>query len=389
MPTATVARSFALREENPTRFAAGAVEAFRRAPRTAGGLIFLGGPLADHAERVGAAIGRAGLGFPVLIGTGAGVLSERGEIEGSSAGTGLALGSGEAEALVADGPGPDAASSRLAERLSELSPRGRSTALVFAQSRGFGVDSIEPLADVKGVTLVGGGTPGDSPIVAVGRDGTVSRGPIGALVVRRLAPAHVRVSSACRLLMPLSPITDARGATVLRIGGEPALEVLRGAASGLTGQPLVLAVLSHAPSPSAETYEGDELAPRASLLVRGIQGVDPSQGAIVVSEEARIGLRIAFAVRDPTAARADLETASRELERDIAGAQPMFGVYVSCAGRGTALYGSADVDVRIVRARFPDTPFVGLHSAFEIAPCAGRPSVQLYTGVMAVFCAPS
>ena len=77
------------------------------------------------------------------------------------------------------------------------------------------------------------------------------------------------------------------------------------------------------------------------------------------------------------------------LERDIAGAQPLFGVYVSCAGRGTALYGSADVDVRIVRARFPDTPFVGLHSAFEIAPCAGRPAVQLYTGVMAVFCAPS
>jgi small ligand-binding sensory domain FIST len=148
----------------------------------------------------------------------------------------------------------------------------------------------------------------------------------------------------------------------------------------------VLAVL--APPAPASTSDG-ETAPRPEVLVRGIQGIDPSQGAIVISEEARAGMRMAFAIRDPDAARADLESASRELERDIAGAQPLFGVYVSCAGRGTGLYGAQDVDVRIVRARFPDTPFVGLHSAFEIAPCAGRPAVQLYTGVMAVFCAPS
>jgi len=386
MPTA---QSFALREENPARFASGAVDAFRRTPGAAGGLVFLGGGLADHVETVGYSIGRAGLGFPVLVGTGAGVLSERGEIEGTAAGTGLVLGSGEAEAVVVGGSGPDEASSLLAERLSALCPGGRSTALVFAQSKGFGIETIEPLADVKGVTIVGGGTPGDSPIVAVGRNGKVSTGRFGALVVRRLAPAHVRVSAACRLLMPLSPITEARGAAVIRIDGEPALDVLRSAASGLDGQPLVLAVLATAAPPVFDTLDEESEPERPELLVRGIQGVDPSLGAIMISEEARPGVRMAFAVRDPTAARSDLETASRELERDIAGAQPLFGIYVSCAGRGAALYGSSDVDVRIVRTRFPDTPFVGLHSAFEIAPCAGRPAVQLYTGVMAVFCAPS
>jgi small ligand-binding sensory domain FIST len=383
MPTA---QSFSIREDSPTRFAAGAVEAMRRAPGTAGGLVFLGGSLADHAEAVGAAIGRARLGFPVLVGTGAGVLSDKGEIEGSAAGTGLALGRGEVEAVVSESALPDAASSQLAERLSAMCPGGRSTALVFAQSKGFGIESIEPLGDVKGVTIVGGGTPGDTPLVAVDRDGSVSSGRFGALVIRRLAPAHVRVSAACRLLMPLCPITETRGAAVLRIDGEPALDVLRSVAQGLEGQPLVLAVL--AKGEPAKASDGDE-PERPDFLVRGIQGVDPTEGAIVVSGEARPGVRMAFAIRDPAAARSDLEVASRELERDIAGAQPLFGVYVSCAGRGTALYGSADVDVRIVRSRFPDTPFVGLHSAFEIAPCAGRPSVQLYTGVMAVFCAPS
>jgi small ligand-binding sensory domain FIST len=382
----TAAQSFAVREDNPARFAAGAVSALRRAPGASGGLVFVAGSLADNVEAVAAAIGRARLGFPVLVATGAGVLTDRGEIEGASAGTGLVLASGEAEVTVAQGSGADAASSDLAERLRSICPGGRSTALVFAQSKGFGIDSIEPFRDVKGVAIVGGGTPGDAPVVAVARDGSVSSGRSGALVVRRLAPAHVRVSAACRRLMPLAPITETRGAAVLRIDGEPALDVLRSVATGLEGQPLVLAVL--APPAPASTSDG-ETAPRPEVLVRGIQGIDPSQGAIVISEEARAGMRMAFAIRDPDAARADLESASRELERDIAGAQPLFGVYVSCAGRGTGLYGAQDVDVRIVRARFPDTPFVGLHSAFEIAPCAGRPAVQLYTGVMAVFCAPS
>lgn len=382
-----IAQSFAVREDKPTRFAAGAVSALRRAPGASGGLVFLAGSLADNVEAVAAAIGRARLGFPILVGTGAGVLSDRGEIEGASAGTGLVLGSGEAEVTVAQGAGADSASSDLAERLRSLCPGGRSTALVFAQSKGFGIDSIEPLRDVKGVTIVGGGTPGDAPVVGVARDGSVSSGRSAAFVIRRLAPAHVRVSAACRRLMPLAPITETRGAAVLRIDGEPALDVLRSVASGLDGQPLVLAVLAE-PAPPSGSEDG-ETEPRTEVLVRGIQGIDPSQGAIVISEEARPGMRMAFAIRDPDAARADLESASRELERDIAGAQPLFGLYVSCAGRGTGLYGAQDVDVRIVRARFPDTPFVGLHSAFEIAPCAGRPAVQLYTGVMAVFCAPS
>jgi small ligand-binding sensory domain FIST len=364
------------------------VEAFRRTPKARGGLLFLSGGLAESVDTVAAGIGRASLGFPVLIGTGAGVLSERGEIEGSSAGTGLSLGAGEVEAVVAAAVDSDAAALQLAGRLSALSPGRGATALVFVQSKGFGIDSVEPLAGVKGLTIVGAGTPGDAPIAVVERTGKVSKGRCGALVVRKLAPPHVRISSACRLLMPLRPITEARGTAVMRIDGEPALDVLRAAAAGLEGQPLVLAVLARQP-PGDPNDDEDEPRGRAELLVRGIQGVDPSQGAIVVSEEPSVGQLMAFAVRDATAARSDLETASRELERDIAGAQPLFGVYVSCAGRGTSLYGSADVDVRIVRARFPDTPFVGLHSAFEIAPYAGRAAVQLYTGVMAIFCAPS
>ncbi|HEY6723647.1 MAG TPA: FIST C-terminal domain-containing protein, partial [Polyangiaceae bacterium] len=96
-----------------------------------------------------------------------------------------------------------------------------------------------------------------------------------------------------------------------------------------------------------------------------------------------------FAVRDAAAARADLEAALQRLSRDTAGALPSFGVFMSCAGRGSSLYGQSDVDVRLVRARFPEIPMAGMHSSFEIAPHDGAATLQLYTGVLSIFTAPS
>jgi small ligand-binding sensory domain FIST len=64
-------------------------------------------------------------------------------------------------------------------------------------------------------------------------------------------------------------------------------------------------------------------------------------------------------------------------------------LYINCAGRGSSLYGQYDVDTRILRARFGDLPFAGIQSSFEIAPYCGRPALQLYTGVVAVFTTPS
>jgi len=191
----------------------------------------------------------------------------------------------------------------------------------------------------------------------------------------------VRASPACRLLMPHRPITAARGPLLLEIGGEPALDVLKDVAEDLKGQPLILTVLA------PETTPDD--AARSELLVRGIQGVDPSRRAILLTGELEVGWRVAFAIRDAAAARSDLELCVRELGRDAGGAAPLFGMYVSCASRGTSLYASPDVDLRILRGRFPELPWIGLHSAFEIAPFQGRANVHFYTGVVGLFTRPS
>jgi len=98
---------------------------------------------------------------------------------------------------------------------------------------------------------------------------------------------------------------------------------------------------------------------------------------------------MAIAARDAEAARDDLESMARQVYRSTRGAALRFGIYVNCAGRGSSLYGSYDVDVRVLRHAFPNMPLVGLSSAFEIAPHRDQPRLHLYTGVLAVFTAPS
>ena len=373
--------TFVHKGQNAARVAAGLVESFRSCRQPSAGLVLLGGGLGDRVQEIAEPLAAAQLGCPLLIASGAGVISERGELENEPAACALAFRGGKPEAIVTAAANHDEAATTLATRLATLGRGQASTAIVFAQSEGFSVDSIEPLLDAKTANLVGGGTPGSAPIAAIDREGRLGLGMLGALLMRGLTPARVRSSPACRLLMPLRPITAARGPLLSEIGGEPALEVLKGAAADLEGQPLVLTVLAPESTPAESA--------RSELIVRGIQGVDPARQAIVLSGEIKPGWRVAFAVRDAAAARADLELCMRDLGRETAGAAPLFGVYVSCAGRGTPLHERPDVDLRVVRGRFPDVPLVGLHSAFEIAPFDGRPAVHFYTGVLALFTAPS
>jgi small ligand-binding sensory domain FIST len=374
------AASFAVRGESPARIARALSETATTVGRPAGGLVFAGGSLAARTSEVAAALARTAAGFPLIVVGGAGVLTEREEIEGEAAAVGLVWSGGECAAWTATGVG-DELCLNLARTLRDREERGKDqTALVFVRPTDFQPHALESLNDLRQTRMLGAGTVGEGNVYVVGRSGEVSVGSGGALALSGVSPPLVRVSPACRLLMPLREITEARASMVLSIEGEPALEVLSAVAHDLVDQPLVFVALSSEPA---------EERRRPSLVLRPVQGVDPSRHGIMVSDEVKPGMRVAFAVRDAPAAKADLQAVSRELEREAAGAAPRFGIYVNCAGRGVALYQSPDVDVRILRSRFADIPWVGMQSSFEIAPHAGKPTLQLYSGVIGLFTAPS
>jgi len=140
--------------------------------------------------------------------------------------------------------------------------------------------------------------------------------------------------------------------------------------------------------PALERQSGSR-AERPDILIRAVQGVDPVRRGLLVSDEVRPGMRLAFAVRDAKAAREDLQSAVRDLMREANGAAPRFGIYINCAGRGSSLYGKPDVDLKILKARLGELPLAGMQSSFEVSEVGGKPTLQLYTGVLGLFTSPS
>jgi small ligand-binding sensory domain FIST len=345
-------------------------------------LVFASGGLAARFGALAEAVAQTATGVPLLVATGAGVLTEKSEVEDRAAAALMLWAGGRTEALAIDGQSAEDIAEGLSHLVADRAGKTAPTVMTFVRPEGFGPQALEPLAEARGAThLFGGGIAGAEQVATVDADGRLTMTAAGALVVRGLSPPVIRASPACRLLGPLRRISETRGAMVVSIESEPALDVLSAVGQDLPDQPLVFAVLASEPDPR----EGG----RPEIVIRGIQGVDPVRRALVVSDEVREGMRIAFAVRDPVAARSDLETVARDAERALAGAAPRFGVYVNCAGRGSGLYGAPDVDTRILRTRFAEVPIAGMMSSFEIAPHAGKPTLQLYTGVLALFTAPS
>jgi small ligand-binding sensory domain FIST len=378
------ATSVLVRGESPTRLVSALREAASSlsggSARPAGGLVLTTGGVATKLEAIAGGLGRAALGFPVLLASGAGVITERGEVEGESAAAILLWLGGAADAWVRPETGAELCLA-ISRELNARNPAARAeTALVFLRPNGVQPHTIEALHGLKATHILGAGTLSDSDVFVVDAAGSVSKGAGGALTLRGLAEPLVTASPACKLLMPLREISEVRGPMVLAIEGEPALEVLSTVAHALVDQPLVFVALA--------TERGAE-SMRPPLLLRAVQGVDPSRHGLVVSEEVRVGMRLAFAIRDASAARADFEMRIRELSRDSAGAAPRFGVCLNCAGRGVSLYKNPDTDLRMLKARFGEIPWVGLFSSFEIAPHGAEPALQLYTAVVGLFTAPS
>jgi small ligand-binding sensory domain FIST len=343
--------------------------------------VLLSGEAAGEAEAVASAIAAAKRDVPTLVVSAQGVLTERGEVESDSAAAVLAWAGPTATPYIVDRPRADESVAWLTREVLADRAADLSALFTFVAPEGVAPSSLEPLEDLpKELPLIGGGTrPGPHRLYSVERGGAVRSGTAAALGVRGLSKPSIRCALGCRLLGPLGRITKASGSMVLEIDGQNALDVLSVATSHLSGQPLVLVALAS---------QNDEET-RPDLVTRAVQGVDPLRGGLVVGDDARTGEWIAFAVRDASRSRAELDAAIRHLAREIAGAAPRFGLYISCVGRGTGLYGTPDVDVRAIKARFPEMPLGGMHASFEIVRVDGRPTLQLYSGVLGVFSSPS
>jgi small ligand-binding sensory domain FIST len=340
-------------------------------------LLFLSGPPGNDTAAVATLVARALPGVPALVVSAAGVLTDEHQEERSPAIGALLLRSIRCSVVGGIAHRPEHRVEALAESLAQVAGSQRDSILVFSRTEGMHPRALDALASLPGAPRIfGAGTVGADDPTLVAQDGSLQSSPLAAIVLHGPAAPTIGIAGACRALAQPLPITRCSGPMVLELGGRPALDVLQDTASNLPDRPQIFTLVQ---------FDGQD----APAVLRPIQGVDPSRKGIMVSEEVSRGQQLAFAIRDGMAAREQMDQMLAAVERGLAGSAPGFGVYLDCTGRGQTLYGAKNVDRRLIRTRFPGLPLLGMQSSFEIAPVSGRPLLHLFTGVLAVYGAPS
>jgi len=229
---------------------------------------------------------------------------------------------------------------------------------------------------LPGVPVVGGGASEDGSVgqVSVFAGDAVSSSAVSGVVIGGEVRATAGVTQGVRRVGDVHRVTRVRGNVVLELDGRPAYEVFAAIVPAtLLEDPrralgVVLVGLPHA--------EGQ-------YVVRHLVGLDPRQGHLVVAAPIAEGQELFFGVRDPQAARTDLQ----RLLEDQAGAWPTpaaAGLYVNCIARGERFHGVPGVETAYIRQHLGTLPVAGFFSGAEIAPGDGFSRLHQYTGVLAM-----
>ena len=259
-------------------------------------------------------------------------------------------------------------------------------AVLLADPWSFPVDGFVDQAAVAlpGLPIVGGvatgpAGQGSTRLFVDGR--AVDRGAVGVLVGG--VETRTLVSQGCRPVGPAMTVTGSDGGVLLSLAGAPARAKVEQVLAALPPEDQALASRGLQLGIAA-----DEYAEEHDYLVRGLLGVDPSSGGLVVGDAVAVGRTVRLQVRDADAADAELRTLLWRLRQDVPA--PVGGALLfSCNGRGAHLFGAshggADHDVTVVRDALAADGVAGFFAGGEIGPVAGRNALHGFTASVLVF----
>ena len=254
---------------------------------------------------------------------------------------------------------------------------------------------------------------GDGYIKGQGAAGGVFSGGLSGVAFGEGVHLVSRVTQGALPVAPVHAVTAVEGHVVLKLDGEPALDVLERDLGITLNQPkgpgLQAAIDTVRATLVGLSEPGSDVVGRtgnfgSDVLVRHLIGLDPVRRGVAIAAQASEGMRLAFCQRNVQAARADLiricaeireelEPQEQALETATALAQSEIdaaphaargiagAIYVSCTGRGGAHFGGPSAELQIIRRALGDVPLVGFFAGGEIA----RHHLYGYTGVLTVF----
>ncbi len=192
----------------------------------------------------------------------------------------------------------------------------------------------------------------------------------------------IRASQGVRALTSPIEVAEVHDYDVLKLGHYPALNVL------VQSLPIGVREMDRIPLHlimGGITFGDPTTAIRdGRYRLNHIVAANLSEQSITFAERLSRGERLFWAMRDTIAAqrdmRATLERGAHELKEE-----PDFLLLFPCAGRGPHFYGEKDLDLELVRHRFPGIPIIGVYGNGEIGPLDENNHLYQYSAVMGLF----
>lgn len=183
-----------------------------------------------------------------------------------------------------------------------------------------------------------------------------------------------RLTQGCTPIGRKHVITSSQRNVVMTLDDKPALDVLKEDIGEQTTEQLsrvggsIFAGLAVAGSDTGD------------YVVRHLIGIDPANGLIAVGDMVQPGGQLLFCRRDRQTAREDMARMLKSIRQGMYG-KPRGGLYFSCLGRGAALFGEEDGELKMVQEALGDMPLAGFFCNGEIS----HNRLYGYTGVLTLF----
>jgi small ligand-binding sensory domain FIST len=178
-----------------------------------------------------------------------------------------------------------------------------------------------------------------------------------------------------RLTRP-QQVSQSQGYDLLKLGDFDALQTLKEACGMEDALPLHRLMAVFGDSPEAIL----DVRYQQAALVSG----NEAEGSVTLAKPIPPGTYLSWAMREIGTAQADLQHTATQLQKEL-GAAPDFALLFSCLGRGPYFYGGVDMDLELLKKRYPGMPMIGFYGNGEIAPVNGENQLLQYSAVLGLF----
>ncbi|HKE99920.1 MAG TPA: FIST N-terminal domain-containing protein [Actinomycetes bacterium] len=242
------------------------------------------------------------------------------------------------------------------------------------------LDEQHPDMTVAGAMVSGAFQPGRHRLLH--GEEVLDAGAVGVVLSGDVEVRAV-VSQGCRPIGQPYAVTRGEGSVVAELGGRPAMERLRELLDTLDSREQALLRLGGLQVGQVIDEHKDHFD-RGDFLIRGLEGVNPDSGAIVLADAVELGQTLQFHLRDASAAGEELD----ELLAPVRAWNPRSVLLFSCNGRGRNFFDVPDHDAGKVRSATGAVPMAGFFAQGELGPVGGHTFLHTFTASLAVFCEP-